>query len=74
MIDGITTPRKKPVTINNNHPLKQITKGNITTVLIKMNNDTEFIIRREYDKTAKACKETPYTRAEYESLYGELTM
>jgi hypothetical protein len=62
----------------NQHALRQVTDDNVTTVLIRMNNDAEIVIRREYDKSAKSlregCIETPYTRSEYESIYGELAL
>lgn len=63
--------KKNHVTEDN--ALHQITRDNVTTVLVRMNGDAEMIFRREHDRAdPRKVTETPYTRAEYEAEFGAL--
>ena len=61
--------------VTENNALSQVTKDNVTTVLVRMNGDAEMIFRREHDRVDPSkVTETPYTRAEYEAEFGALGM
>lgn len=59
-------------------PIRQKTEGDVTIVVIQPNNDTEMIFRRVHkrapDGRIVGCEETPYSRREYENLFGELSI